>query len=43
MKKDAMAPHKQRNLEKKLAHLAGPHALSWARSDYRDGAEGFFA
>jgi aryl-alcohol dehydrogenase-like predicted oxidoreductase len=23
-------------LEKKLAHLAGPHALCWARPDYRD-------
>jgi len=25
------------NLEKRLAHLAGPHALSWARTDYFDG------
>jgi aryl-alcohol dehydrogenase-like predicted oxidoreductase len=24
-------------LEDRLAHLAGPHALCWARSDYRDG------
>ena len=24
-------------LEKRLAHLAGPHALSWARPDYYDG------
>jgi aryl-alcohol dehydrogenase-like predicted oxidoreductase len=24
-------------LETRLTHLAGPHALSWARPDYRDG------
>jgi predicted aldo/keto reductase-like oxidoreductase len=24
-------------LETRLAHLAGPHALCWARPDYRDG------
>ncbi len=33
----AMAPRGQRDLEQKLAHLAGPHALCWARPDYRDG------
>lgn len=33
----AMSPHKQRDLEKTLAHLAGPHALCWARHGYRDG------
>lgn len=27
-------------IEKKLAHLAGPHALCWARPDYRDGILG---
>lgn len=26
-----------RELEKRLAHLAGPHALCWARPDYFDG------
>jgi len=24
-------------LEKRMAHLSGPHALCWARPDYRDG------
>jgi uncharacterized protein len=27
----------RRGLEMRLAHLAGPHALCWARSGYRDG------
>jgi len=29
--------NKKRELERKVAHLAGPHALPWARPDYRDG------
>ena len=28
----------RKKLEAKLAHLAGPHALCWARPDYVDGA-----
>jgi hypothetical protein len=27
-----------KELERRVAHLAGPHALCWARPDYRDGA-----
>jgi predicted aldo/keto reductase-like oxidoreductase len=37
-------PNKQsdagrKSLETRLAHLAGPHALEWARVGYRDGAQ----
>lgn len=32
-----MAPAEQRLLESRLAGLAGPHALCWARPDYIDG------
>lgn len=28
----------QSALESRLAHMAGPHVLSWARPDYRDGS-----
>ncbi len=28
--------HKRKELEARLAHLAGPHALCWARPDYTD-------
>ncbi len=28
----------RRALEARVAHLAGPHALCWARPDYRDGS-----
>ncbi|HXK60058.1 MAG TPA: aldo/keto reductase [Acidobacteriota bacterium] len=33
----AQSKNEQRELEKRVAHLAGPHALVWARPDYRDG------
>jgi aryl-alcohol dehydrogenase-like predicted oxidoreductase len=32
-----MTSAEQTNLESRLAHLAGPHALCWACSDYVDG------
>lgn len=32
-----MASAERRNLESRLAALAGPHALCWARPDYADG------
>lgn len=32
-----MAPAEQRQLEARLAAMAGPHALCWARPGYRDG------
>jgi predicted aldo/keto reductase-like oxidoreductase len=34
----AMASREQRRLESRLAHLAGPHALCWARPGYVDGS-----
>jgi len=33
----AMADGERRHLESRLAHLAGPHALCWARPGYVDG------
>lgn len=33
----AMAGSERRRLESRLAHLAGPHALCWARPGYVDG------
>jgi predicted aldo/keto reductase-like oxidoreductase len=33
----AMARGEQRRLESRLAHLAGPHGLCWARPGYVDG------
>jgi len=35
-----MAPRAQRDLEGRLSPLAGPHALCWARPNYRDGQQG---
>jgi hypothetical protein len=32
-----MAHHEKAEIEQRLAHLAGPHALVWARPDYYDG------
>jgi aryl-alcohol dehydrogenase-like predicted oxidoreductase len=34
----AMASREQKHLESRLAHLAGPHALCWARPGYVDGS-----
>ncbi len=33
----AQSQTEQRELENRMAHLAGPHALVWARPDYFDG------
>ena len=35
--KTEMAHHERAEIEQRLAHLAGPHALVWARPDYYDG------
>lgn len=38
MPASGLRPTESRRLETRLAHLAGPHALSWARPGYVDGA-----
>lgn len=37
---DTAASFDRRAVEMSVAHLAGPHALRWARPDYRDGVTG---
>jgi predicted aldo/keto reductase-like oxidoreductase len=35
---EAFPQYKRMELESRLSHLAGPHALCWAQAGYRDGA-----
>jgi hypothetical protein len=35
---EAFPHYKRHDLEARLSHLAGPHALCWAQPGYRDGA-----